>query len=143
MTVGEFIDSWLKSNERPIRWLAQKAHISPGYFNQIVHDKHNASIDKLKDIAAAMDIPFVEFLVRSGIIPASCLPPEIDDPVISSLVKGIQEHPERAKKVAPVLQKILEEPENSPGPVHSLVEVLLDMPEAQRKGLLMALGRIE
>lgn len=140
MTIGEFIGNWLKSEERSIRWLAKKTGISSGYFNQIVHDKHTPSIDKLKEIAAAMDIPFVEFLIKAEVIPPDYSSPKTTDPALATILRIIQDHPDRAKRIAPILKKLLTETDNFPEDLPRLCEVLLAMDPVKRQGLLTALG---
>ena len=141
MKTGPYIEGWLARNERTISWLAAKARISDGYLNRIIQGHHSPSIEKLRGLAVAMGIPFVQFLSDIDIIPP--VDPGLcdADPDLVSIIQAIRDHPEKARAVAPLLKTILEEPNHSPGDIQDLLEALLALPENRRQGLLMALGK--
>ena len=144
MNIGEYIKIYLAENDRSIRWLALKANISDGYLNRIIKNKNKPSLNKVIALAGAMKVPLGKFLSEAGIELGINQESQVSkniQPELISLIQVIKENPEKAKAVAPLIKKILNEQMDPPGDLSDFVAFILDLPESQRKGILMAFGK--
>ena len=98
---------------------------------QVIANMFNISVD---------DLSRSDLCDENGqIIRKYFLPPELPKEV-TKLINAIMEQPEKALAVAPILEKFLKSEVHRPEELRSIAEIIFNLPENQRKGLIIAFG---
>lgn len=143
----ELINEWLddeSQGRRDLQLLADRVGVSRALLARILAGDRRVTPETAIKLAPVLGKSKLELLLIIGLVSAEDIRKysgEVaTDPALADLLRLIRENPERAKKIAPFLKKLLNESDDLPEDLSRLCEILLAMDPVKRQGLLTALG---